>query len=361
MLRFCPPLKVVATAVFLCAALTLCVDYLWSGRANYPTKRTNFREIERLLAPEKETSSVWCLPLPSNLSNQSVEDVEKFVFFIGYPRSGHSIVASLVDAHPDAILAHEFNIFTKLSAEISTGRSCLLNKYNLFNALYRDSYEEATRGWRSGSGNYDKKGYSLKLNSSESWQGRYRRLKVIGDKSGGKTARMFRDEPELFQKMYRSLSNSVGVPIRVIHVVRNPFDMIATRLLYRLSGERRKKAEFNSTNKLRNEKVIRQAFNGLYGEANAVYNMIKACNLTVLEIHNVDFIRDTRKQMTAVCKFLGLNCSENYLNMCSKMAYSHTSRTRDSLEWSESMKNAVVTTFLLGFPFFERYSFETDQ
>ena len=45
------------------------------------------------------------------LSKQTVEDVEKFVFFIGYPRSGHSIIASLMDAHPNIVIAHQYNVF----------------------------------------------------------------------------------------------------------------------------------------------------------------------------------------------------------------------------------------------------------
>ena len=30
-----------------------------------------------------------------------------FVLFVGYPRSGHSIVASLLDAHPNVVIAQE--------------------------------------------------------------------------------------------------------------------------------------------------------------------------------------------------------------------------------------------------------------
>jgi len=33
--------------------------------------------------------------------------LRNFVLFVGYPRSGHSLVGSLIDAHPHAIIAHE--------------------------------------------------------------------------------------------------------------------------------------------------------------------------------------------------------------------------------------------------------------
>ena len=29
--------------------------------------------------------------------------------FIGYPRSGHSLIGSLLDVHPNAIVAHELD------------------------------------------------------------------------------------------------------------------------------------------------------------------------------------------------------------------------------------------------------------
>lgn len=304
----------------------------------------------------KKANKTYILP---TLTSRAIQDVETFVFFIGYPRSGHSIIASMIDAHPDAILAHEFNLFSKLATQLSTGNEYLLNKSNVFNTLYQDSYTEAIIGWRSGKRSYDTKGYSLKLNASESWQGRFRTLKVIGDKAGGSTSRVYRDHPELFEQIYRSLVDTVHVPVRVIHAIRNPYDMIATRLLYRMSSIKREKARFNSTNKLNNDKILYRAFQGLYGEVKAVHDMIKSCNLTVLEIHNVDFIRSPRNEMKSVCKFLGLSCSESYLEMCDEATYKHISRTRDAVEWSTQMKR-LVESRMLQFPFFQRYSFTAD-
>ena len=304
----------------------------------------------------KKANKTYILPI---LMSQSIQDVETFVFFIGYPRSGHSIIASMIDAHPDAILAHEYNLFSKLATQLSTGNEYLLNKSNLFNTLYQDSYKEAIVGWRSGKSSYDKKGYSLKLNTSESWQGRFRSLKVIGDKAGGCTSRVYRDQPELFQQIYHSLVDAIRIPVRVIHVIRNPYDMIATRLLYRMSSTKREKAQFNSTNKLKNDKSVHQAFQALYKEVKAVNDMIKACKLTVLEIHNVDFIHNPRKEMKSVCKFLGLSCSESYLEMCDEATFKHVSRTRDAVEWPTQIKG-LVESRMLQFPFLQRYSFTAD-
>lgn len=33
--------------------------------------------------------------------------IHTFVLFVGYPRSGHSLIGSIMDAHPNVIIAHE--------------------------------------------------------------------------------------------------------------------------------------------------------------------------------------------------------------------------------------------------------------
>lgn len=300
----------------------------------------------------KANDETYMLPV---LTSQSIEGVEKFVFFIGYSRSGHSIVASMIDAHPNTILAHEFDIFRRLA----TGNDYLLNKSRLFNALYQDSYTEAVAGWRSENSTFKRKGYSLKLNASESWHGKFRTLKVIGDKAGGRTSHVYHDQPKVFQRIYRSLVDAIRVPVRVIHVVRNPFDIIATRVLYqvsRVNGERGQKAQVNSTLKLKDDHVMNYAFNALYGEVKAVHAMIETCNLTVLEIHNANIVHDPRKEIKSLCKFLGLSCSESYLEMCEQAVYKNVSRTRDAVEWPEQIRKLVETHIIRPFPSFKRYS-----
>ena len=37
------------------------------------------------------------------------KDVDTYCMFLGYPRSGHSLVGSLIDAHQEAIIAHELD------------------------------------------------------------------------------------------------------------------------------------------------------------------------------------------------------------------------------------------------------------
>lgn len=82
----------------------------------------------------KKTISV---PVPSKLplhfvplTRSVIDGVEKFVIFIGYPRSGHSIIGSYMDSHTNMIIAHEYPLFKNLSQK-------KMSKYALFNVLYK--------------------------------------------------------------------------------------------------------------------------------------------------------------------------------------------------------------------------------
>ena len=45
--------------------------------------------------------------------NAEYDSVEAFVLFVGHPRSGHTLVAAILDSHPEMIIANEFNLLEK--------------------------------------------------------------------------------------------------------------------------------------------------------------------------------------------------------------------------------------------------------
>lgn len=58
-----------------------------------------------------------CIPggLPDSLTklHELYNDIETFVMFIGYPRSSHSLVGSILDAHPEIIISNEYHIIQR--------------------------------------------------------------------------------------------------------------------------------------------------------------------------------------------------------------------------------------------------------
>src|SRR6185503_2841686 len=50
---------------------------------------------------------------------RSFRDLDTFCTFIGYPRSGHTLIGSLLYAHPNAIIADELDALRFLQAGFS--------------------------------------------------------------------------------------------------------------------------------------------------------------------------------------------------------------------------------------------------
>ena len=312
------------------------------------------------LVHQEDSNATSLYPsLPSDftpISKQVFKGVEKFVFFVGYPRSGHSIVGSMMDAHPDIIIAHEFMLFKKWSS--ANYRRKLMNKGYLFNALYQDSYQDAKKGWRSS--HRDKKGYTLDMPSS--WQGRFRQLRVIGDKSGGQTAIVYSKSSKRACQIYKELVDTVKVPIHIIHVVRNPYDIIATDMLYRNAGKAMRGRKLNATveHPYHNNEHLRKSIRIVYSFASAVRGMIKNCHLdNTLEIHHADHVKHPKETLQKICDFLDVKCPEGYLQECDDKTYKQLSKTRELVVWNQKA-HRLVKAIIKKFPVFHRYTFDRD-
>jgi hypothetical protein len=171
------------------------------------------------------------------LTKDDIGRIEKFVMFIGYPRSGHSIVGSLMDAHPHMVIANEFMLFknwkyfSDREKEDGEKNPFYKNKDYLFNSLYKRSYWDTTSGLRNDQNAI--KNYTLSMDSSL-WQGKFDKyISVIGDKSGGGTAATYLKSKSTFTRYLEELKTTVEIPIKGVHVIRNPFDQISTCVLYK--------------------------------------------------------------------------------------------------------------------------------
>lgn len=94
--------------------------------------------------------------IPGSLPHSEVElhelydGVETFVMFIGYPRSSHSLLGAILDAHPEIIIPHEYHIIDKWDIyQEETLKSTGMQKYLLFYNLHSLSTWQATFGNRA--------------------------------------------------------------------------------------------------------------------------------------------------------------------------------------------------------------------
>ena len=136
--------------------------------------------IERRLARIK----YWLRSARYAPYRKDLEGIERYCMFIGYPRSGHSLVGSLLDAHPDIIIAHELDALRYV--ELGLTRDQI---YSLILERSRQ-FTESGRVWSE----YQ---YAVPNQSN----GKYRELKVIGDKKGGITSLKLNENPMLLSRL----------------------------------------------------------------------------------------------------------------------------------------------------------------
>lgn len=283
----------------------------------------------------------------SPLGEKEISKVETFVFFVGYSRSGHSIVASLLDAHPNIIIAHEYNLFRRWKGSMYQNRSFL------YNELYQNSFNNAEKGWRSAVKN--QKGYTLAV--EDSWQGAFENLLVIGEKSGAVTAQTYDNDPWSFIEALEELHHTVQVPIKVIHVVRNPYDIISTRLLYMDGKTHKSKVHATVDMKHVSPRNLSSQVNRTIHLVQNVQELLQNCSLNSLEIHTADLVLDPKHVIINLCMFLGVECSQEYLKQCSDKIFARQSQTRYLVEWPEELIEKVYQMIIRPYQPFWRYTF----
>ena len=281
-----------------------------------------------------------------SLPTSVVQNVQRFLFFVGYARSGHSILGSLLDSHPHMVVAHEYDLFSKW---IKNPKSHFDKKW-LFNSLLDNSRNNSLQGLRTMKAR--KKGYTLAIPGG--WQGQYNKnIIVIGDKAGGLTAQFFRKNNTLFEQVYQELQKTLDIPVHVLHVIRNPFDNIATMLLYNTH----QKQSVNTTSKYKDDFAVREQVKHYFKQVKSVLTMInKVFPLRVIEIHHEDMIFEPKYTMWNICSHLHVECSADYLQLCANSIYTSNSRSRDLIHWSDD-NIKLVQDKIQDFTFLTRYTF----
>jgi hypothetical protein len=246
-------------------------------------------------------------------------DLERFCLFVGYPRSGHSLVGSLLDAHPELIVAHELHVLRYLRYGFS--------REQIFALLLERSREQAQAGRAA-------TGYSYVVPNQ--WQGRFRRLRVIGDKRGGTSIRKLTSRPHLLPR----LRERIGLPLRFVHVVRNPFDNVAT--IWRRGRSRDLGASIDH-----------------YVHMVAGVERLRAQldPAEVLDVRHEDLLDDPSRELRRLCAFLGVEPPADWLRDCAGVVWKSPKRTRDEIEWPAPLRERVAKE-AERVPFLAGYSFE---
>jgi hypothetical protein len=246
--------------------------------------------------------------------------IRAFVLFVGQPRTGHSLVGALLDAHPRALIAHELDALKYVASGFDRRR--------LFALLVRQEHARAATGHLSSAG------YAYSI--PDQWQGRYERLEVIGDKKGGRSTARLRADIGLLDR----LSRTVGVDVHVVQVVRNPFDVIAT-----MQRRAPKRAPTD----------VVELFFDLAETVDVVRHRVDPSRFH--EIHLDDLIASPARTLSGLCHSLDLSAPNDYLDACSGIVFDQPRRTRDQATWTPELL-ARVATRAIDHSWLVRYHFD---
>lgn len=267
---------------------------------------------------------------PAYSKNKQFEHVKKTLLFVGYPRSGHTLIGSLLDAHPSILLAHELDILFFYGKGYSQRQ---IDALILTNA---QNFTKEGRQWM---------GYDYQV--AGQWQGRFDDLKIIGDKSGGRTSRRLLKFN--FDKILPDVVEQGKRDIIFLHIIRNPYDAITTMM--QRTGKRRGLED--------SETQLRKKAKHFFQSAEGVALAKQQANCQVIDIYHEQFVQQPAKTLTSICHSLGLDCPQDYLDACTPLVWKKPSQSRARTDlWSKENKE-WVNEKMKSYPWFKDYTFES--
>lgn len=260
----------------------------------------------------------------SRSSSSLFDAVETYCSFIGTSRSGTSLIGALLDAHPEAVIASGLGELKYVHARF--------DRLRLFHLLLEDARASAGRGRRAPAQPY---GYEV----PGMWQGRFERIRVIGDKQAEGVTLRLRTRPWLLDR----LRTTVGVRVRLLHVVRNPFDNIATMALRAANG---------------GPPDLRPAARDYFSLCETVARVKETtAEGEILEMRYERFIEDPAAMLAELAQRLGLDPSAEYLERCADVVWKSPHQSRYDVQWSPELRREVARRSA-ELPFLRGYWFE---
>jgi hypothetical protein len=267
------------------------------------------------------------MPFYTSLKDPHLFDkVEYFCMFIGHGRSGSTLVGALLNAHPNIVMSNELNVIDYMEAKIS--------RKQLFNLIYYMTRRQVNQGSQGGGG------YTYQVPNQ--WQGKHREIRVIGDRKDGATAIQIYQNQELVSK----LKEWIELPIRFVHVARNPFDAIATTV--------KKTIRYADESE---ESHLRRQIEHYFERASAVTTVMEMNGKDNLHlVHHEDLLVDTKETLGNLCRFLNVEPDSQYLQDSENILRKDPHITRNKITWAPELID-LVSKQLTHYPWLERYSY----
>ena len=263
--------------------------------------------------------------------------VKKLLFFVGHERSCHSFVGSVVDAHPHMILATKYNplwVYYDHPRDFPT-------KEDFFYKLMLVARQHGVR-YKA-----DAKGYSLIVDPR--YQGIFEGdLQVIGSQRAAPVSDLYRKYPNEFEKLISHIKEVVGIPVYFIRVIRNPYDNIATGVIFQEMSKKEfvemKEQQLTGTleeKHIPNKSRVKNFTVDYFSRMKASVGVLKTSD-KYLDVYCDRLIADPKKVISDMCKFLEVECSKDYIETCASKVFTEESSTRKLMMWPKDILKYIA-------------------
>jgi hypothetical protein len=167
------------------------------------------------------------------------------------------------------------------------------------------------------------------------WQGRFKKIEIVGDSKAGVSIRRLSNNPALLQK----LKETVRVDIKFLQVTRNPYDNISTKAI-------------------RERQSLSNAIESYFSNCQGIVRIRASLDPNdLLVIRHEDLIKDAEAFLHKLSGFLGFEPIPDYIRDCAGIIYKSPAKSRHKLEWPTQLIEQVAQQ-IEKYDFLAGYSYE---
>ena len=280
-------------------------------------------------------------------------NLHTMVLTIGFPRSGSSLIGYLLTAHPNIIMAHE----PPEGGLYEIDDVMLLLNYILYIDQMRFNIAKEEQNFGKQSPTLSKKvkkrtfyAKSRYVYVPNQYQNHCKSLEIIGIKKSLRTTWEL-NKTNILERFKMNIKRQ-KMSLKFIFTVRNPYDMIITNIM-NWAGKR------DITDKNDLQKMIEnhiQGFSKMSADNLALLNRINAQD--VFMNRHEDMVAAPTRQLAKLCRFLGVEATEDYLNDCAAVIHEKPRKSRYELDWTEEQKEKVAE-MIEQYDFLSHYSWSS--
>jgi hypothetical protein len=251
------------------------------------------------------------------------DEVAAYCAFVGHNKAGSSMLGGLLDAHPDVILSDEADALRFVQEGFE--------REPLFWLLDRRSRLEARSG-RITARRLEPYSYAVSGGS----QGRSDRPRVVGDSTTGTSTRRLGTDPDLLHRLARVMGTT---EVKLVHIVRNPFDPISVMMV-------------------RGARTFRNSIDHFFTACDMLVDIRQRVAPGSLHVvRHEDFVENPEQGLERTCRFLGVDADAGYLRHCAAIIRRTPDRSRDMVGWTPEWISEVQDR-LTAYDFLAGYSYE---